>query len=407
MEYLGLVAWIVAFALAVKWARSFRKRKYDIVGQRRYYYILSAIILSICIGSLLTRGVKQGLDFTGGSIVEAGVYELTTPAEIEEALNKFEPTDFKLGDIAIQTSTDMVPDEHPEEGKPAEFQRIILRLTNDTGTQLEPAQTREILDYLSSELGDLKELRTASIGPTISDELTYNAIKALLWSLVLQLLYIFFRFGNQLRYGIATDVALVHDVIIMIGLYSLAGREIDSPFVAAVLTVVGYSVMDSVVIFDRIRENSNNWWAEHGYDEQIPYADIVNQSVGETMTRSINTMLTTLITLLAIFYFGGSTLQNFAFSLLVGIVAGAYSSICIGAPLLVTINNRYPVNPLKTSSWGDLDDEVVPEDFMPDSEKATPAPPRPKKAKAPVPKLVDDNEPAGDGGRRRKRGKRS
>lgn len=175
-------------------------------------------------------------------------------------------------------------------------------------------------------------LREERIGSTITGELQMNAIMALVITLGLQLIYIYFRFGGQMRFGVAADLALLHDIIIMVGLYALFGRQVDSPFIAALLTVTGYSVMDSVVIFDRIRENLR-------ITKNASFAEVVNLSVNQTMTRSINTTLTPVLTLLAIYFFGGSTLQNFAFALLVGIMAGAYSSICLASPLLIDIDN--------------------------------------------------------------------
>lgn len=401
MQYLGLVGWIVALIIVVAWGQSFRRRSYNLVGAGKVYLAISGILLTIAIGSLYFNGLKKGLDFTGGSIIEAGVYELKSVGEIRTVIEKFQAEDYKLGGVGIQTGTEMVRDEKPEEGKPTEFQRVIIRLTTEEGVQLSPTQIRDVLDHMRTEFGDLKELRTASIGPTISGELTNNAIKAVLLTLALQLVYLFFRFGNQVRYGIAADIALCHDVIIMLGFYSLSGREIDSPFVAALLTVVGYSVMDSVVVFDRLRENLTDWWEANGEDEEAPYEELVNTSVNQTMIRSINTTLTTLVTLLAIYYFGGSTLQNFAFALLVGIVAGGYSSICVANPILVLINSKYPAKPAQASTWGTLD-EVVPEDYLEDEDVA----PTPRRKPA-APILVEDDEPPTTGGRRRKRGKRS
>jgi preprotein translocase subunit SecF len=406
MHYVGLLIWIIGIAAFVAWGQSFKKRKYDIIGRRGTFYLFSAVLLAAAIASLALNGVNKGLDFTGGSIIEAGVYEMKTVGDVQTAMDKFQSEDFKLGGVAIQTGTEMVTDQAPEPGQPAEFQRIIVRLVQADGTQLQPSQTELVLEHLRSELGEIKKLRTASIGPIISGELTNNAIKAVFLALGLQLIYIFFRFGNQIRYGLAADIALVHDVIVMIGFYSLAGMEIDSPFVAALLTVVGYSVMDSVVIFDRIRENINDWWAEHGEEDEAPYEEIVNDSVNQTMIRSINTTLTTLVTLLAIYYFGGSTLQSFAFALLIGILSGAYSSICVAGPLLVTINSKYPVKPTQASAWGSVDDEVVPEDFLEDDEPEIAQRPV-KKKKKPAVTLVDESEEPSTGGRRRKRGKRS
>lgn len=359
MHYVGLCLWTVGLGAFVWWGQSFNKRNYNLMALRSKFFALSAVLLIVAIGALATKGLNKGLDFTGGTIVEAGLYEVKTVPEVNEALKGYPG----LGSVAVQVGTGLVEDHAPEEGKPAQYQRLVLRLTLEGGAPLEPSQTKEVVEHLRGKFGDLKELRTASIGPTISGELTNNAIKAVVLALVLQLVYIFFRFGNQIRYGLAADMALVHDVVIMIGFYSLFGREIDSPFVAALLTVVGYSVMDSVVIFDRIRENLNDWWAEHGEDQEVPYEEVVNDSVNQTMTRSINTTLTTLVTLLAIYYFGGATLQNFAFALLIGILSGAYSSICVASPLLVAINQKHPAKPAAAASWMDLD-EVVPEDYM-------------------------------------------
>lgn len=408
MQYLGLLGWIAGIAGFVYWGQSFKKKNYDIMGQRAKFFAFSAVMLVVALASLQLNGLNKGLDFTGGTKIEAGVYKLTTVKEVEEAMSRFQPEDFQLGSVLVKTGTGMVTDQKPEPGAPTEFQRVNLRLVLEKGVQLEPSQTKAVIDHLDQEFaesGGIKKLSTASIGPTISGELTTNAVKAVLYALALQLIYIFFRFGNQIRYGLAANVALVHDVIIMIGFYSLAGKEIDSPFVAAALTVVGYSVMDSVVIFDRIRENITDWWLENGEEEDAPYGDIVNDSVNQTMIRSINTTLTTLVTLLAIYYFGGSTLQNFAYALLIGILAGAYSSICIASPLLVSINSKYPIQPYQASAWGSVDDEVVPEDYLEDDEVHTPQQSPKKKKKISGPQLVSD-EP-NPGGRRRKRGKRS
>lgn len=408
MQYIGLVGWIIAIGIVLYYGREFHKRQFDIMGQRSKFFVASALVLALSVGSLATKGLNKGLDFTGGTKIEAGVYKETSVNEVTDVLQKFHSDHFKIGSMLVKTGTGMVDDPKPEEGKPTKFERINIRLVGESGTQLEPSQTKEVLDALKEHYGDIKVLSTASIGPTVSSELTGNALKAVGLALGLQLIYLFFRFGNQLRYGVAANIAMVHDVLIMVGFYSLAGKELDSPFVAAALTVVGYSVMDSVVIFDRIRETLNDWWADHADDEEVPYQALVNESVNSTMTRSINTSLTTLITILAIYYFGGSTLQNFAYALLVGVVVGAYSSVFVASPILVLINERYPASPYKASSWGSVDDEVVPEDFLEDDEPAVPTRRRAAASKPDTvesPKLVDDTQSSG--GRRRSRGKRS
>ncbi len=327
-----LFIWIGLIAYLVWWGQTFYTRELDFIGNRKKFFTASAVVLAICIFALFTKGLNYGLDFTGGTILELGAYQRTDTDTVRKGL---ETLDFPLGDIQVQTGADMIdPGEVDQEGgatKP--YQKLIIRLTTESGEQLNTDQTGLVLEGLSSTIGDYVTLRTASIGPTISDELRSSSLTALGIVLLLQLLYIFVRFGNQIRYGLAADIALVHDVIIMLGFYSLSQREVDAAFIAALLTIVGYSVMDSVVIFDRIRENV-------AMSNKTPYSQIVNTSINQTMTRSINTTLTTVVSLLSIYYFGGSTLQDFAFALLVGIISGAYSSICIAAPVVVEIDQR-------------------------------------------------------------------
>lgn len=343
VSWLSLIAWIVGMALVVIWGQSFRKKPRNLMGNLLPYFAISAIMLSIALGSLVTKGLNYGLDFTGGTILELGVYRKVEVGEVQKALESFQAP--AIGDRLVQVGDTMVPDE---EGKP--YQRLVVRVTRaqslaDGGKQLVEQEPGALRDHLQGVLGELKELGISSIGPTVTGELRNHAIQAMVIALVVQAIYIFFRFGFQWRYGIAADVAIVHDIVTMVGLYSLAGRQIDSPFVAALLTVAGYSVMDSVVIFDRIRENDKY----HG--GRKPFIEIVNESVNQTMTRSVNTTLTVLITLVAIYFFGGSTLQNFAFALLIGITAGAYSSVFVASPVLLLIDRYFKSTPKAAVSY--------------------------------------------------------
>lgn len=384
-EIIGLSIWMIVIVGMVYWGQTFDRQHYDFLGKRKIFFALSSVLLILCIAVTATKGLRMGLDFSGGTIIEFGSYKMLESKAVEEALADFP----NVGQVHIQLGTDMITDLKPEQGRPDEFQKVIVRLTLDDGSHLNPEQTKAVLEHLHGKLGEFKELRTASIGPTISGELTVNAIKALTIALVAQLVYIFFRFGNQIRYGLAANLALIHDLIVMVGFYALAGEEVDSPFVAALLTVVGYSVMDSVVIFDRIRENLNNWWAEHGEEKEAPYERLVNDSLCQTMSRSINTMATVLVCLLALHYFGGESLQNFSYALLVGIVGGGYSSIALAGPIVVAINEKYPARPPSDSgNWYDTD-EVVPEDHMEISDDA------------------EDFDAPRTSGRRRSRGKRT
>ncbi len=180
---------------------------------------------------------------------------------------------------------------------------------------------------------DAQSSQISTVGPSLSHEYLLNAIKALVIAISIQFLYIAFRFGWNLIFGWVCVVALVRDSLMMIGIYALAGKRVDDAFLAAVLTVIGYSVMDTIVILDRIRENVKLM-------DGKPFDEIVNTSILQTMTRSVNTLATVVITLVALLAFGGASLQNFAFALLVGICSGGYHSIFFSAPLVAVLQKR-------------------------------------------------------------------
>lgn len=213
------------------------------------------------------------------------------------------------------------------------YKTAIIRVVKQDRHNLQTDESNALFDSLGKKFGDVYMFKNESIGPSVGQELASKAVWAIMIALVLQLIYVTIRFNRQARYGLAADIALVHDVIIMFGAYALFGREFDSPFVAALLTVIGYSVMDSIVIFDRIRENLKLMPSES-------YVSAVNLSVNQTMTRSVNTLLTVLLTLACLYFFGGETLQNFSFALLVGCTVGAYSSIFLAAPIVVMIDDK-------------------------------------------------------------------
>ena len=326
-DWVQIGIWIAALIAIVTWGHTFRKQQRDIVGCRKYYYIFSTFLLIFAVSGLCYKGLNFGLDFTGGSIIE-----LASPSRVScdaSAISGFVTAKRPKYDVVTQLSADMTTDI---EGKT--YQKINIRVRDGEGAvSLDTAQVEELIQCVRDGLKDDKiyKIQETSIGPTISGELKRSAIVALIVSLFFQLIYITWRFGSQLRYGLAADIALLHDVTVMIGFYAWAGHPVDSSFVAAVLTIAGYSVMDSVVIFDRIRE--------HGQTESgVDFPTRVNHSINETMTRSINTSLTTIVVCVALYYFGGSTLQGFAYALLVGVMAGAYSSIFIASPILVELD---------------------------------------------------------------------
>ena len=379
LQIIGMLVFVACMLGFIIWATGFRKKQKEILKYRNHFFVFSGIILVICIGSLLFRGVNWGLDFKGGTVIEIGVDPKVTTLQVRQAIEEFAKkgeTGSKLDDPKIQMeelvkerqavqpsateSSAPVSTEAPG-GTDAPAPAPPIETTNpgDSGgssqgiTTAQDAagskdipykkcmiQTKELssdeasnlITFLRTKLGDFEVLKQETVGPIIGKELQKKALIALLLALGAQLLYITFRFGTQFRYGVAADIALLHDIIVMVGLYSLLGRPIDSTFLAALLTIIGYSVMDSVVVFDRIRENLELMKGNS-------YEETVNISLNQTMTRTALTSVTTIMTLFALYYFGGATLHNFAIALLIGAVAGTYSSLFIASPLLIIFDN--------------------------------------------------------------------
>lgn len=310
----------------------FRKLNWDIIGQRRFWFGLSLAVIAAGIVALFVHhGLRLGLSFTGGSTIEIKFSTTVTEASIRQALSgidlssitgndKSQYDDIKSGAEGIQLA------QKPEDKLPND--RAIV---STQGTLPDPGPVFAALDKAGLQV-DKAQSQITAVGPSLSQEYLNKSLWALVIALALQLVYIAFRFGNQLRYGIVADIALIHDVFVMVGIYAIANRPADDAFLAALLTVIGYSVMDSIVIFDRIRENGKIM-------TDVPYDKMVNTSLLQTMTRSVNTLATVLIVLLALYFFGGDTLKDFAFALLVGVTSGAYSSIFIASPLLVIWKN--------------------------------------------------------------------
>ena len=181
-------------------------------------------------------------------------------------------------------------------------------------------------DSLSKHFGEVQARRTEMVGPVVGQELVKQALMALLLAAIGMLIYLSFRF--EYRFATVAVLAVLHDALIVLGIFALLAKEINSPFIASILTVVGYSVNNTIVIFDKIRENMS-------FRKRESWAELANKSINETLTRSINTSLTTLLAVLALFFFGGATIQDFVLALLLGIVVGTYSSVFVAGPLWV------------------------------------------------------------------------
>jgi len=277
------------------------------------YFIFSGILILASAASLFYFGLKPGIDFTGGSILEVEYGELRpSNQEIRDALAGLD-----LGEFSVQ---------------PADENGLILRMK-----EIQEETHQEIIARLG-ELGSLEELRFESIGPVIGKELKEKTGMVVILSLIAIMLYIAAAFrrlsfpAKSWQYGLVSLAALLHDALIPLGVFSLLGRfyeiQITIPVVVAILTVLGYSINNTVVVFDRIRENLSK---KVGKD----YQETVDVSLSQTLARSINTSITTLFVLVAIFFFGGETLKYFSLMLILGIVAGTYSSLFLASPLLV------------------------------------------------------------------------
>ncbi|CCO07221.1 protein translocase subunit SecF [Desulforamulus hydrothermalis] len=272
---------------------------FHIIKNRKIYYILSLAIIVLGLVSLTTRGLNLGIDFTGGNLVELRFNNPTTVEQVRTALDEYD-----LADSKIQSSGENT---------------FIIRTK-----AMSQQESDKAFNGISEKLGGATLLRNELVGPVIGKELTRQALMALAIASVLMVLYITWRF--EFLQAMAAIGALLHDVLVMVGMASLLQVEIDSSFVAAVLTIIGYSINDTIVIFDRIRENLRQ-------NRKEDLADLVNKSLWQTMARSINTVLTVVFVLLSLFWFGGSTIHNFVTLLLIGIISGAYSSIFNAGPV--------------------------------------------------------------------------
>jgi len=262
--------------------------------------------------ALVIYGLNLGIDFKGGSVTEFRFPQSQTPAQIEEVLQSL-----NLGTVQIQPTGEN------------SFNIKTIELDQEKHEQLKKAVTEKF--------PGAEELRFESIGPTVSGAITRRAFYQLILVSLGILTYIAFAFRkiprplSSWRFGLAAIVALVHDLLVVIGVFALLGHflevEIDALFITALLTVLGFSVHDTIIVFDRIRENLRRLGG-------MPFADIVSRSINQTLVRSVNTTMTVVLVLVAMLLFGGETIRWFVVALLVGIVAGTYSSIFIASPLL-------------------------------------------------------------------------
>lgn len=277
-----------------------------LIENRKYFYIFSSILIIAGIISMFVQGFNLGIDFEGGSLLR---YKMDTSISAAEVRTTVEDLGI-VKEANIQKSGD----------------EFFIRTT-----ELDQDQTRKITNGLEAKFKNVTYLSAESVGATIGSELTRNAILSVLVAMALMLVYISFRF--EWTFGVAAVLALFHDILIVLGLFSIFQWQIDSAFIAAILTVIGYSINDTIVIFDRVRENLR-------MKKKDDTAALLNKSIMQTLNRSINTVLTSLLPLVTLFVFGGSTIKIFVLALLVGFIFGCYSSICVASPMYYEIKQR-------------------------------------------------------------------
>ena len=285
--------------------------RFDIVGHRKIWYTFSSLIIIAGLICIFTKGFNLGIDFTGGTIINLQFDESVDINDVRTVMN-----DHGLGNSQIQMSG--------EDNNAVKAQNVMIR-TKD----LSQSERQDVMSELKSNLGDYKVLREEKVGATIGKDLIMNAVWATLISWLLIIAYISFRF--EFKFGLAAVLALVHDTLVVLGIFSLTQKEVDSSFIAAILTIVGYSVTDTIVIFDRIRENLKLHFRRGGDVEEL-----ANRSIYQTLTRSIYTVVTVLVTAIALYIFGGDTTKDFAFALMIGFAFGSYSSIFTATPVWIT-----------------------------------------------------------------------
>jgi SecD/SecF fusion protein len=294
-------------AMIPKWLQ------HDYVGKRRIWFAISAAVMAISIVSLAVRGLNLGIDFRGGSKVTFTTPTLTDLAKIRSEADRIGQGHAQIQGAGAATG-----------GKYREF---VMRTS-----ALDPNQLAKLRTDLRSRFGvQPRDVSVTTVSASFGRQIAVSAIYAVLFSLLLVAIYISFRF--EWKFALATMVALLHDLIIAIGIYSLLGREVSTATVAAILTVLGYSIYDTIIILDRVRENIPLM-------RRAPFQTIANISLWETIRRSLATTFITLLPITSLYLFGGETLRDFAFALIVGIGSGAYSSIFIAAPLVSWLKER-------------------------------------------------------------------
>ena len=278
------------------------------IPKHKMFFNFSALLIVASIGIFLAKGLNYGIDFQGGIMIEVRTENAANIGDMRGHLSGL-----GLGEVALQ-----------EFGAPTD---VLIRVQRQEGG--EKAQQNAI-DKVKSVLGDkISYRRTEFVGPKVSAELFWDGVLAVSLAILAILVYIWFRFEWQ--FGFGAVAALTHDVASTIGIFALMGLEFNLSTVAAILTIAGYSINDTVVVYDRVRENLRKY-------KKMPLGELLNNSINQTLSRTVITSVTTMLALLALFFLGGAVIRDFAFAMIWGVLIGTYSSICLAVPLLLYLN---------------------------------------------------------------------
>ncbi len=318
--FTAIVVTRVIFELLTRFSRFTRlhmlkligETKIDFIGKRRIFYVLSVLIIGIGLIAFFLKGKDAyGIDFTGGQVQE---YAFQNPISIDQIRNTLK--DMGLADASIQQF------ENPKQ--------ILIRTSGETADIIAKGFNEKFPE------NKFQLLRLEKVGPSVGKQLRTRALSALFWALLGILIYVGFRF-KHFNFALAGVIALFHDCLVTVGLMALTNRRMDLLTVTALLTIAGYSINDTIVIYDRVRENLRTMHKES-------LAKIINLSVNQTLSRTILTSLTAILVVIAIYLFGGEVLKDFAFALLVGFIAGVYSTVYIASPLVLAWSGRDSVS---------------------------------------------------------------
>lgn len=277
-----------------------------IIENRKIYLVFSFVMVLLSIISFAITPLNLSVDFRGGELLQLKFENTLNRDKLNQTLDNLETSIASLKNKRLQYSEDNT---------------IVLR----TG-ELTDSERDNILQNINENVGNFEVLKNDKVGPTVGKELTRNAINSLLVGSILITLYMTIRF--EFIYAISGLLALLHDIIIMVGIVVFLRLDIDTPFIAALLTILGYSINDTIVVFDRIRENENNNYNNKTFEE------IIDTSVNQVVMRSLYTSITTIIAVLVLIVFGGDSLRTFSIALLIGLIFGTYSSVFMASPLV-------------------------------------------------------------------------